>query len=87
MPYHKNKQQSYQAAEQGILQAMDVYENLVPENSANYGNQLKHLKQEVNEAYQQITNALENASETQRSRLEQYQQDLAQIVNEVNETD
>lgn len=84
LPYNKNKQQSFQAAQQGAKEAFDVYENII-KDSADYGSQLKHLKQEVNEAYQQIENALENASETQRARLEQYQRDLEGIINEVNE--
>jgi hypothetical protein len=85
VPYHKDTQQAYQAAQQGAQQAIDVYENLVPDDNPNYGNQLKHLKHEVNEAYQQITNALEISSETQRKRLEQFQHDLQQMVTEVNE--
>lgn len=85
MPYHKNKQQAFQAAQQGTQEAFDVNENLVQETNANYGSQLKHLKHEVNEAYEQITNALEVASETQRLTLEKYQQDLQNIVNQVNE--
>ncbi|MFC0274072.1 hypothetical protein ACFFIX_22230 [Metabacillus herbersteinensis] len=86
MPYNKDKQQSFQAAQQGATQAFDVYENIVKDR-ADYGSQLKHLKEEVNEAYQQITNALENSSETQRQRLEQYQSDLQRIVSEVNQTE
>ncbi|MDQ0229926.1 hypothetical protein [Metabacillus malikii] len=86
MPYNKNKQQSFQAAQQGTNEAMDIYENIVKED-ADYGSQLKHLSEEVNEAYQQINNALENASDTQRQRLEQYQQDLQRIVNEVNQSE
>ncbi|MFD2212694.1 hypothetical protein [Metabacillus endolithicus] len=86
MPYNKDKQQSFQAAQQGAEEAFDVYDNLV-KDGADYGHQLKHLAEEVNEAYQQINNALENASETQRNRLEQYQRDLQQIVQEVNQTE
>ena len=47
-----------------------VYYEIV-QDSASYGSQLNHLKQEVNEAYQQIENALEVASEHQRIQLEQ----------------
>lgn len=83
MPYHKNKQQAFQAAQHGVTEAQDVYENIV-KDSADYGQQLKHLKQEVNEAFAQIENALENASEKQRKRLEQYREDLSAIVEEVN---
>ncbi len=45
-------------------------------DSASYGDQLNHLKEEVNEAYQQIENALEVASEHQREQLRRFQQDL-----------
>lgn len=62
MPYHKDKQQAFQAAQQGAKQLQDVYNNL-EKDSASYGQQLKHLRQEVNETYQQIENALEVASE------------------------
>jgi hypothetical protein len=85
MPYHKDKQQSFQAAQQGTNEAFHLYEN-IDKSGADYGLQLKHLTEEVNEAYQQINNALENASETQRQRLEQYQRDLQKIVNDVNES-
>ncbi|GIN84202.1 hypothetical protein J6TS2_05880 [Heyndrickxia sporothermodurans] len=83
MPYHKNKQQAFQAAQQGMKQVEDVYSNMV-QDSASYGQQLKHLKQEVNETYQQIENAMEVASETQRQQLEKFLTDIEQIVNDVN---
>jgi len=83
MPYHKDKQQAFQAAQQGFEDAQGLYSEIVRDN-ASYGHQLKHLKNEVNEAFQQIENALENASEHQRAQLERYQQDLRSIVNEVN---
>lgn len=83
MPYHKNKQQAFQAAQQGMKQLDDVYSQLV-RDSANYGQQLKHLKNEVNETYQQIENAMEVASETQRQQLEKFRSDIEQIVNDVN---
>ncbi|MDQ0161851.1 hypothetical protein [Bacillus alveayuensis] len=84
MPYHKNKQQAFQAAQQGMKDVVDVYTQ-IEKSDADYGKQLKHLKQEVNEAYQQIQNALEVASEKERLRLEQYERDLRQMVNEVND--
>jgi flagellar biosynthesis chaperone FliJ len=83
MPYHKNKQQAFQAAQQGVEQARGVYAEIV-RDSANYGQQLKHLKQEVNEAYQQIEHALELASEHQRAQLEKFRSDLESIVQGVN---
>lgn len=83
MPYHKNKQQAFQAAQQGVEDAQELYYEIV-RDSASYGHQLQHLKEEVNEAYQQIENALEVASEHQRVQLEQFQQDLEKMVNELN---
>ena len=85
MPYHKNKQQAFQAAQQGVEHAQETFFDIV-QDSASYGSQLKHLKKEVNEAYQQIENALEVASEHQRIQLEQFQRDLQGMVNEVNQT-
>ena len=84
MAHHKNKQQAFQVAQKGAKQLHDAYNNL-ERDSASYGQQLKHLKQEVNETYQQIENAMEVASETQRPQLEKFRSDLQQIVNEVNE--
>lgn len=43
MPYHKNKQQAFQAAQQGIEDATELYSEIV-RDSASYGHQLKHLK-------------------------------------------
>jgi flagellar biosynthesis chaperone FliJ len=83
MPYQKNKQQAFQAAQQGVEDAEELYYEIV-RDSASYGHQLQHLKNEVNEAYQQIENALEVASEHQRIQLEQFQQDLQKMVSEVN---
>ncbi|MDH5159414.1 hypothetical protein [Heyndrickxia oleronia] len=83
MPYHKNKQQAFQAAQQGMKQLNDVYSQLV-RDSDDYGQQLKHVKNEVNETYQQIENAMEVASETQRQQLEKFRSDIEQIVNDVN---
>ncbi|MEH7110661.1 hypothetical protein [Bacillus sp. JJ1764] len=83
-PYNKDKQQAFQAAQQGYEEAQGLYETIVTD-SASYGHQLKHLKNEVNEAYQQIENALEVASDHQRAQLERFQQDLRQMVSEVNQ--
>lgn len=85
-PYNKDKQQAFQAAQQGYENAQGLFETIVSD-SAGYGHQLKHLKDEVNEAYQQIENALEVASETQRSQLQRFQQDLQSMVTEVNQVE
>lgn len=86
MPYNKNKQQAFQAAEQGAHQAKDVYHNIVKDRY-DYGHQLKHLKNEVNEAFLQINNALEVASEHQVDQLRQFKNDLESIMNQVNDID
>ncbi len=83
MPYHKDKQQAFQAAQQGVEEVRDVAKELVLDGS-DYGQQLAHLKNEVNEAYQQIENALEVASETQRGQLQQFKDDLSSIVTDLN---
>ncbi|WP_064093394.1 hypothetical protein [Rossellomorea aquimaris] len=83
MPYHKNKQQAFQAAQQGVTEVQNTVNELVLDGGS-YGSQLAHLKNEVNEAYQQIENALEVASDTQKAQLQQFKSDLTSIVNEVN---
>lgn len=84
MPYHKDKQQAFQAAQQGVTQAENAFNNIV-KNDPNYGHDLKELRQEVQEAYEQIQNALEVASETQRPQLEQYKNNLQNIMRNVDQ--
>lgn len=84
MPYHKDKQQAFQAAQQGVTQAEHAFNNSV-KNDPNYGHDLKELRQEVQEAYEQIQNALEVASETQRPQLEQYENNLQNIMQHVDQ--
>ncbi len=83
MPYNKNKQQAFQAAQQGVDHAVDIYKDLV-RNDPDYGHHLKDLKNEVNEAFQQIENALEVASESQLDQLQKFQSDLQSIVSNVD---
>lgn len=78
MPYHKNKQQAFQAAEQGVEQARDVFESM-DSASSDFGHHLKRLKQEINEAEKQIENAHEVASETQRRQLQSFQQEIDRL--------
>ncbi len=82
MPYHKNKQQAFQAAQQGFEEVKNLYENLNP-NSPEYGHVLKRLNQEIVEARQQIESAHEVASETQRKVLEKYESELDQMTREI----
>jgi predicted nucleic acid-binding Zn-ribbon protein len=84
MPYHKDKQQAFQAAQQGHEEVKDTVNELVLDG-ADYGHQLSHLKNEVNEAYQQIENALEVSSEHQREQLEKMRADLSNVMQQVNQ--
>jgi hypothetical protein len=83
MPYNKNKQQAFQAAQQGFTDVQNTVNELVLDGGS-YGSQLSHLRNEVNEAYQQIDNALETASETQKEQLQKFKSDLESILTEVN---
>lgn len=86
MSYQENKQEAFMDAQASAQQAKKDNADIV-RDSASYGTQLSHLKQEINEAFEQIENALEVASEHQKSRLQQYQQDLQGITAEWNETE
>lgn len=79
--YEKNR--SFQEAQKNHKQAVDAFEAKIV-TSADYGSELKQIKEEVNEAYQQIQTALVTASEHQRVQLEQFEQDLQSIMNEIN---
>ncbi|KGP73488.1 hypothetical protein [Pontibacillus yanchengensis] len=87
MPYHKDKQQAFQAAQQGFKQAIDAnQERMTSIGKSEYGKELAHLTQEMNEAFVQIDKALEVASEHQYDQLKQYQHDLQSIMNDVQKT-
>ncbi|MCD7033655.1 hypothetical protein LRR81_05375 [Metabacillus sp. GX 13764] len=83
MPYHKNKQQSFQAAQQSAADAVEL-NHAVSKEDADYGSQMKHVKEEVNEAFAQIDSARENASATQNSRLDEFQQEIETIADEMD---
>lgn len=78
-----DKRRTFWDAQQGHKQAMDAYQS-IHFNGPDYGSELNHLKQEVNEAYQQIQTALGSASEHQRVQLEQFEQDLQNIISDIN---
>ncbi|WLD95272.1 hypothetical protein [Alkalihalobacillus sp. AL-G] len=87
MPYHKDKQQAFQAAQQGYEQAIQARDTAV-ENSVDYDYAAKQhqFQQEMNEALQQIENALEVASEHQQLQLRQYQEELFKLNQQYDET-
>jgi biotin synthase-related radical SAM superfamily protein len=78
-----DKTRTFQKAQQGHKQAMDAFES-ISYTGADYGSELKHVKQEVNEAYEQIQTALSTATEHQREQLVQFEQDLNGIVSDIN---
>lgn len=78
-----DKRRTFYEAQKGHKQAMDAYES-IEYTGPEYGRELNHLKQEVNEAYQQIQTALSTATEHQRVQLTQFEQDLQNIVHEIN---
>ena len=82
--YHKDPQEAFQQAQEGTKGVNDVLQKLDHTSSA-YGAQLKHLKHGIEEAYQQIENAMEVASEHQRIQLEHFQQDLQRIEQSIQE--
>ncbi|WP_285766876.1 hypothetical protein [Peribacillus sp. SI8-4] len=82
----QDKRRAFQEAQQSYQQVYDVYSS-IDKTAPDYGTELKHVKQEVNEAYQQIQTALVTASEHQREQLKQFEQDISAIVNEVNSED
>ncbi len=84
MAYHEDKQQAYQDAQEATKDVKDILQKL-DQNGNAYGAQMNHLKTGIIEAYQQIDNALEVASEHQRHQLQQYKQELQSIMNDMIE--
>lgn len=78
-----DKRRTFWDAQQSHKQAMDAFQS-IHFRGPDYGSELKHIKQEVNEAYQQIQTALGVATERQRDQLEQFEQDLQGIMSEIN---
>jgi hypothetical protein len=75
MPYHKNKQQAYQAAEQGYHHTIEVSKKL-DASSSEYGVYYANFMTENEKARQQIENALETASEHQKAKLHEFLSEL-----------
>ncbi|MFA9559690.1 hypothetical protein ACERII_20480 [Evansella sp. AB-rgal1] len=84
MPYHKNKRQAFEAAQQAYVQLQEAFENL-HEDDAEYGHQYKIAEQELDEAIQVIQKAQVTASEHQRKQLDQYSQDVARYKQQMME--
>ncbi len=86
MPYHKNKVQAFQSAQNGVRKAVDVHENLKSMlHDPQFGHELGQLWEEINEAYQQVENAYEVASEHQKDELDHYRNTLDKMVSDLDE--
>lgn len=84
MGSYKDNQLTFQAAQKGTKEVMDILNNIDVNGSA-YGHQLKQLKQEINEAFQQIDSALIIASEHQKEQLKEYQSELQNIMSQIDD--
>lgn len=78
MPYKKDKQQAFQAAEQGVQEVRNLYVE-IDETAPEYGTHAKRIKKEINEAQQQIEKALTIAGERQKQILEQMKEEMAEL--------
>lgn len=78
MSFQKDKQQAFQAAEQGVQEVRNLYEE-IDETAPEYGTYVKRIKKEINEAQQQIEKALTVAGERQKQLLEQMKEEMAEL--------
>ncbi len=84
MPYHKDKQQAFQAAQQAVAQAHDAAK-VMDVNSGEYGHHVKRLQEEIGEAEQIILKALTNCTEHQHEQLTQFQQEIDSLKQQIGE--
>ncbi|WP_026689784.1 hypothetical protein [Alteribacter aurantiacus] len=84
MPYDKNKQQAFQAAQQAFVQLQDAMNDL-HSGDVDYGHHHKRAEQELNEAIQVIQKAHITASEHQKQQLKQYETELKQFEQQLME--
>ncbi|UOE92658.1 DUF2524 family protein [Alkalihalobacillus sp. LMS39] len=84
MPYHKDKQQAFQAAQQAVVQAEEAT-SVIHDSPNDVGHHTKMALQEIEEAEQQVLKALTVASEHQKEQLHEYQQQLEQLKNKAQQ--
>ncbi|MFG6115006.1 hypothetical protein ACGTN9_07435 [Halobacillus sp. MO56] len=84
MSYYQNKQEAFQHASNKVNEAERTADDVIMAiHEADYGTELAHLKEEVNQAYQQVEKALTVASEHQETQLQSYKQQLDKIRNQL----
>ena len=84
MGSYKDNQLTFQNAQRATQDVKDLL-NMLDVHGSDYGHQLKQLKKEINEAFQQIDSAMIIASEHQRVELEGYQSELQSMYNQIEE--
>lgn len=84
MPYKKDKQQAYQAAEQAFVEAQEATADVKPTES-NYAVLKSRAIREIEEAEQQISKALTVASERQHRQLDEYDQQLNELKQQLRD--
>lgn len=78
IPYHKNKQEAFRAAEQAVFEARQAVENIV-KHEPSEGTLTKRAWQEINEAEVQMNKALTVATEKQHKQLAQYEEEIMEL--------
>lgn len=82
VPYHKNKRQAFEHAQQAYSELQEAFHQLDPD-SPEFGHQVKLADEEINEASQIINKAYTVASEHQKRQLDLFSEELAQRKQEL----
>ncbi|NEU29222.1 hypothetical protein GN156_00290 [bacterium LRH843] len=82
MPYHKNKQEAFQAAQQAVEEAQQATENIA-NHSPDEGRMRKRAVKEIMEAEEQVQKAYTVSSERQHEQLDQYQQVISDFKEQL----
>lgn len=82
VPYHKNKRQAFEHAQQAYTELQEAFQQLDPD-SPEFGHQVKLADEEINEASQIINKAYTVASEHQKRQLDLFSEEIAQRKQEI----
>lgn len=82
MPYQKDKQQAFQAAQQAVEQAKESF-SAIERHQPDEGTRLKQARQEIEEAEVQIEKALTVSTEHQHEQLAQFQQTIDDLKQQI----
>lgn len=85
MPYHKNKRQAFEHAQQAFVQLQDAMEQLRDQDSPDFGHHLKMAEQEYDEAVQIIQKAHVTASEHQKKQLDAFTKEMEKYKQQLLE--